>query len=290
MDTIFIDAGVEHIRIKSGSESSQDGNNNKYKHITLNNNNDIRVLFEENNVFSELINNNNGSTSKPDVFITGKLAEITRNALESGETISTEAALWSAAKTLFRADSSSIPETLGIIDLSASGYMVICIEKDGQLKDDILITNPRCGAGTGINLSRILEKLDISRDLVDGILADYLGEKGAQKRAEIPVRADRCGVFSSSATVSDKNQGIPLDYALAVTMKSEVMKPCQKMPENISCVHLTGGVFRWQYARDCARDILQSKGIQNIVYDDEQSVLLSGMEYLVRKVGHKNFR
>ena len=116
--------------------------------------------------------------------------------------------------------------------------------------------DPRCGAGTGINLSRILEKLNINRNDVDRILADYLGAEGKEKREQIPVRADRCGVFSSSATVSDKNQGIPLDYALAVTMKSEVMKPCNKMSHGTDKVILTGGVFRWQYARNCAEDFI----------------------------------
>ena len=136
--------------------------------------------------------------------------------------------------------------------------MTISIDKNEKLKDDPLIVNPRCGAGTGINLSRILHKLNISRNNVDRLLDDYFGEKGKVKRDQVPVRSDRCGVFSSSATISDKNQGIPLDYALAITMKSEVMKPCRKIPSGTDKVYLTGGVFRWQYARNCAEDILKT--------------------------------
>jgi len=200
------------------------------------------------------------------------------------------AALWAAAKFLLRSEENKEIETVGIIDLSASGYMIICVDKDEQLKDDLLIVNPRCGAGTGVNLSRILEKLDVNRDYVDSLLADYLGDAGKEKREQIPIRSDRCGVFSSSATVSDKNQGIPLDYALAVTMKSEVMKPCKKMSHGADKVYLTGGVFRWQYARNCAEDILKNNGVKEIVFDKDQSTILSGMKYLVNSVGKDKFR
>ncbi len=91
--------------------------------------------------------------------------------------------------------------------------------------------------------------------------------------------------FSSSATISDKNQGIPLDHALAVTMKSEVAKSCDKMLPDTDMVYLTGGVFRWQYVRDCAEDILGAKGIKNIRYDAKQSLFIEGLQYLAQNIG-----
>src|SRR4030042_4544434 len=120
----------------------------------------------------------------------------------------------------------------------------------------MLIVNPRCGAGTGINLGRSLHKLNIDRNDVDLLLDNYLGTRGEIKREKIPVRTDRCGVFSSSATISDKNQGIPLDHALAITMKSEILKACRKI-NKVDSVYLTGRIFTWQYARDCACDFLR---------------------------------
>ncbi len=62
------------------------------------------------------------------------------------------------------------------------------------------------------------------------------GEEGKEKRSRVSVRADRCGVFASSATISDKNQGIPLDVALATTLKSEVLKACNKLPQGFQKV------------------------------------------------------
>ncbi|MCK4700110.1 MAG: hypothetical protein KAT38_07235, partial [Bacteroidales bacterium] len=230
---------------------------------------------------------NNGTES---IYITGKLSEITKKVLGRGESIMPAAVLWSAAKFLLRREKNRELETIGIIDLSASGYMVICIDKNEELKDDLLIVNPRCGAGTGINLSRILSKLDINKEDVDRVLVDYLGTERKAEREQVPVRSDRCGVFSSSATISDKNQGIPLDRALAITMKSEVMKPCRKMSRGTDKVYLTGGVFIWQYARNCAEDFLKANGVKEIVYDEEQSIIMTGMKYLVESIGKDNFR
>ncbi|MBN2010453.1 hypothetical protein JW960_13990 [candidate division KSB1 bacterium] len=291
MQTIFIDAGIEHIHLSTRNAVLKTDSDRHIENITLKNNSDIRELFKQPDIQNFLNYSDAPSNgSMPQIYITGKLAEITRTALCRGETITPSAALWSAAKSLFHSLNAGRDESLGIIDLSASGYMVICIDGAGSLKDDLLITNPRCGAGTGINLNRILEKLDIRKDDVDRILADYLGERGNDKRNKVPVRSDRCGVFSSSATISDKNQGIPLDHALAVTMKSEVMKPCQKMCPGVTTVHLSGGVFRWQYARDCAIDFLKANGVKNVIYDERQSILITGMEHLVDQVGHEHFR
>ena len=44
--------------------------------------------------------------------------------------------------------------------------------------------------------------------------------------------------------------------ALAVTLKSEVLKACRKLPPGFAKVYLTGRVFKWQFARDCAAMVL----------------------------------
>lgn len=262
---MFIDSGMENMRI----QWNQDG---AAQSCLIPNNKNIEYLLKENNLLDK------ATASGTKLYVTGKLAGIVKQSIHRGEIISSAAALWSAA------DMRLSEGSVGIVSLSASGYMVIGIDKNG-LKDDLLVVNPKCGAGTGINLNRILEKLNINRTDVDKVLKDYLGEAGREKRAKVAVRSDRCGVFSSSATISDKNQGIPLDYALAVTMKSEVRKACNKMRPDIDEVHLTGGVFKWQYCRDCAEDCLNAMGISRIIYDENQGLLIEGMKHLVTGVG-----
>lgn len=278
---IYIDAGIEHIH--AHSYQSTDGRLHFLTNdIVIKNNDELSTILKTPQ-FEQLINPDGAS---PEIFITGKLADITRDRV-GGKSFTPSAVLWAAAKHHMK---NTDAEALSIIDLSASGYMVICIDKNGELKDDLLIVNPRCGAGTGINLNRILEKLDIGKEAVDRILNVYLDAAGEKKRQEIPTRSDRCGVFSSSATISDKNQGIPIEYALAVTLKSEVIKPCAKIPRDTHTVFLTGGVFRWQYARDCASDILKQKGVKEIVYDQFQSMNLVGMKALVESIGIEHLR
>ncbi|MCP4133467.1 MAG: hypothetical protein GY754_21035 [bacterium] len=276
-ERIFIDAGVENINIKRYKTAG----NELIDSIRIPNNDEIGKLFEEHGLMTVL----NTPGEEKEIYITGKVAEIIRKIIGRGEVIIPSAAIWSAAKYYINKEENKALETMGIIDLSASGYMIIAIDKDEVFHDDGLIVNPKCGAGSGVNLSRILQKLDMSRGEVDSFLNEYLGEKGMEKRAETPVRADRCGVFSSSATISDKNQGIPLDYAMAVTMKSEVMKSCSKVPQKLDKIYLTGGVFKWQYARDCAADFLKPRGVKEIVYDEEQSMNITGMKYLAEKLG-----
>lgn len=288
---IFIDTGIEHIHVRTYDSFTENDSETLTKNIIIPNNDDIRKLFRKSGII-ELLRNTGNSTNNgtESIYITGKLSEITKKILGRGESIMPAAVLWSAAKFLLHRGENRELETIGIIDLSASGYMIICIDKNEELKDDLLIVNPRCGAGTGINLSRILSKLDINKEDVDQLLVDYIGTEGKAEREQVPVRSDRCGVFSSSATISDKNQGIPLDRALAITMKSEVMKPCRKMSRGTDKVYLTGGVFRWQYARNCAEDFLKANGVKEIVYDEEQSILMTGMKYLVDSIGKDNFR
>ncbi|MFC1721453.1 acyl-CoA dehydratase activase-related protein [Patescibacteria group bacterium] len=271
----IIDAGIANIHV-------QIVDNSDVKSFLIPNNDEIKKLFRKNGLLEKL------RSKDTELYITGKLADIVKDTLGHGAIVIPGAALWSQAKSLI----SKLPQakSLGIIDLSASGYMIIAIDRDGNLKKDLLVTNPRCGAGTGINLSRILEKLDIKDDEVDKILASYLGEAGKKKRSEVTIRADRCGVFSSSATISDKNQGIPLDVALAVTMKSEVLKACKKMLPKTDVVYLSGRVFDWQFIRDCTEDYLRSIGVNQVIYDQSQSMLIDGVKFLVNKIGSDKFR
>ena len=268
-ELVIIDAGVEHIHVRIGSER-----------IVIENTDRCDKLMSDSGILDAL------KDPGTELYITGKLAEMVRGSLDRGQILMPSACLWAEARALLSKDA----ETLGVIDLSASGYMVICVDASGELKDDRLVANPKCGAGCGINLNRILEKLAVSRDQVDPLLAEYLGDGGKEKRSNVTVRADRCGVFASSATISDKNQGIPLDYALAVTMKSEVLKACKKMLPNTDVVHLTGRVFSWQYTRDCAEDYLGTVGVKNVVYDGDQVLLLNGAEHLAEEIGKGHFK
>jgi len=274
---IIIDAGIAniHVRIWDGVEK---------RDLLIPNNDRIEKLFLQFQILDVLKNKNN------DIYISGKLANIVRETLGHGEIILSSAALWAEAKHLMKEARAHDCKSLGIIDLSASGYMLVAVDQKGELIDDLLLANPRCGAGSGINISRILQKLDIQYEEVDEILCEYLGEQGKEKRSHVQVRADRCGVFSSSATISDKNQGVPLAYALAITLKSEAMKVCRRMPENIEIVHLCGRVFAWQFLRDCAKDFLLQAGVKEIIYDNEQDMLLRGVSSLVNEIGWENFR
>ena len=275
-DQIIIDAGIAHIHIKIFGRESRD--------FLFPSNGKIEDLFRRYGVW-QLLNDNSS-----DLFITGKLAEIIRASLKRGEIVSPLAALWARAKNLARDKHNKRGGSVGIIDLSASGYTVIAVDRQGEIIDDLLIINPKCGAGSGLNLGRILEKLAIKPEEVDTVLRDYLGEAGEAKRRAVSIRADRCGVFSASATISDKNQGIPLDLALAVTMKSEALKAARRLAVRADTVYLTGRVLAWQYMRDCAADYLREAGVRNVRYDEDQSLYILGVKNLAEVIGAGNFR
>lgn len=213
------------------------------------------------------------------VYVTGKLQDVVLDRLGKGHGVLAAAALWTMARRLVE------DAPLAILELSASGYLIVGIDAAGKLHEDVLTVNPRCGAGSGINLDRVLLKLGIARSDVDSVLRDYLGKDGFDRRQAITVRADRCGVFASSATISDKNQGLPLSFALAVTLKSEVLKACKKLPGGFATVWLTGGVFAWQFARDCAEDYLRGQGVGQVLHDQDNSFLIDGLKLLEAEVG-----
>ena len=211
------------------------------------------------------------------VYITGKMFKLAQNYWKSGRYLPYPAVMWSAAS------SHAAGQSVALIELSASGYRLLGVGPDGKLKDDLLVTHPRCGAGVGFNIDRVLQKLGLSKGRVDSLLSGYLGEKGGAQRRELHTRADRCGVFASSATVSDKNQGIPLSYALAVTLKSEVFKACCHLKQPFDEVWLTGGVFEWQFCRDCATDYLCGVGVRYIRHDRDRTLVVQGVRHFLNK-------
>ena len=271
----MVDAGVEHIRIRRFDDAGE-----LYAKHVIASNCDLQTalgdLFED-------------ESGRREFYITGKLAEVVRDALGFGEVVLPAAALWAALQQLVKSEAYREAQGLAAIDLSASGYLLLGVDDKGKLKDDLMIVNPRCGAGSGVNIDRVLQKLAIGREQVDELLAEYVGDEGKAAREKVNIRADRCGVFSSSATISDKNQGIPLPFALAVTLKSEVVKVCRRLPPGFEQVILTGGIFNWAYARDCARDYLYGIGVLKVAHDDEQSLIFDGVNSLVGLIGSDNF-
>jgi activator of 2-hydroxyglutaryl-CoA dehydratase len=274
----LIDAGVENITIVKYDDNFLE----LLAVYGFVNNGDLKESLKRINIWEELIAESSYS------YVCGKLARVFVDKIGCGVEVSAAAAFWSFAKQ----QAEEFGKVLGVADLSATGYMVVAVQADGKLLNDTLLTNPRCGAGSGTNLSRIMQKLDIKRDEVDEVLAEYLGEAGKKKREVVSVRADRCGVFSSSATISDKNQGIPLSFALATTIKSEVLKVCCRMPKNLPRVILTGGVFAWQYAQDCARDYFVENGCRLVDYQDKRvdNPMIKGLHFLVTRVGETEFK
>lgn len=272
---LYIDAGVRNLRLRAycadGSLLYDD---------TLPGDRELRGLFADYRIGKRF-----GSDTDVPVFITGKLATTVRETLGYGKVVLPAALFWMAARDLIGRPENRTFASLAMLDLSASGYLLVGIDRSGALKDDLLLLNPRCGAGSGINLDRVLQKLALTREEVDPLLADYLGEAGRKRREAVSVRADRCGVFASSATISDKNQGIPVATALATTLKSEVLKACKKLPKGFDKVYLTGRIFRWQYARACAEDHLRASGVHEIAFDTENTEVLEALRRLAERIG-----
>ena len=277
--TYFIDAGIEKLHVRCTGGNGRDPHDRIYLHRGQ-----LAHFLDEikNNIQRESIEK---TGDIPEIYLTGKLSAQARNFLGYGTCLHPETVLREAARCLLTKPPEHCEplQSVAIIDFSASGFCIAAAHQQQSIAPHFLEKNPSCGAGSGINLCRILEKLNITAEDVDSILQEYLGENGRALRTALPIRMERCGVFSVSATVSDKNQGIPIEHALAVTMKSEAAKAASRMPPDISRVYLTGGIFRWQFVRDCAADILSAQGINDIVYDEQQSLTILGMEALKEK-------
>jgi activator of 2-hydroxyglutaryl-CoA dehydratase/predicted nucleotide-binding protein (sugar kinase/HSP70/actin superfamily) len=267
---IFIDAGIRTLRITACG-----GGRRTLANWFLPSNQDIQHAFARIGL--------TGVDRSIPVYMTGKLRDVVHGCIGHGEKILPAAALWAAV------ENQSNPRSIAVLEISASGYTALGVDAGGKLKDNLLAANARCGAGSGINIDRVLQKLAISRSDVDSLLGRYLGPEGETARRQIHVRADRCGVFASSATVSDKNQGIPIDFALAVTLKSEVVKACKKITPGFDTVWLTGGVFGWRFARDCARDFIADMGVTTVAHDRDGDLPIRGLMRLEKKIGRGGF-
>ena len=274
VDRLCIDAGVGHLRLIGVDEAGE-----PILDMTLPSNEGLR---------GELLawrSRARFGGDDTDVCITGKLAPLVRETLGCGVTVLPAAAAWLAALDHLAGEADPSIRSLAVVELSASGYLLLGVDRSGALKDDLLVVNPRCGAGSGVNLDRVLQKLGLSHEDVDALLAPYAGERGRPRRDAATVRADRCGVFSCSATISDKNQGIPLDVALATTLKSEVLKACHKLPRGFDQVCLTGRVFHWRFARECAEDWLREQGVRRVTCDPDNTQALASLQAFVRRAG-----
>ena len=164
---LAIDAGVEHLRLHeadAGADAATD--------TLLPNHGDLSQLFARLGLTARLRGH-----SAPRVVITGKLASTVRAALGTGRTVEPSEALWMAGRRAMAASGAEI-QTLAMVDLSASGYLLVGLDRRGDLARDLLVVNPRCGAGSGINLDRVLQKLDVTRERVDDVLAVYAGDTG----------------------------------------------------------------------------------------------------------------
>lgn len=274
--SLFIDAGVSHIRFLTFDQyGAIDAD------TTFPSNTDLLGLLTRQKVSERF-----GRNPDAPIYMCGKLAPLIREALGCGKVFLSSAASWLAAHNLLLQRGNEDMQSLAIVELSASGYLVVGVERSGDLKDDLLVLNPRCGAGSGVNLDRVLQKLGQERGEVDRILEKYANDAGREARRKINVRADRCGVFSSSATISDKNQGIPLEMALATTLKSEVLKVCRKLTAGFDKVCLTGRVFHWRFARDCAKDYLSELGVREVVCDPDNTLVMKALHGLVMRLGN----
>lgn len=278
---IIIDAGIQNIKIKI---FSKDWKSDKY--IILKSEDEISELFTKNKIFEEIKTITWNKIPKK-VFITWKLSKTIKKILPNWEEISSVAALWMVWKKIINENNKF--ENLWILEISASWYTWITLDRNWEIFKDNIFINPHCWAWSWINISRILQKLWIEKDALDEVLNIYLWDKWFEKRKLVSIRADRCWVFASSATISDKNQWIPLENALAVTVKSEVLKACKKFVKWVDIIVLTWGIFKWKYARDCAEDYFKENWTKKFIYDENNDLTILWIEQLDKKLWH-NFK
>ena len=58
------------------------------------------------------------------------------------------------------------------------------------------------------------------------------------------------------------------------------MKACRKVPVGFDAVCLSGRIFRWRYARDCAADYLESLGVSRLIWDPENGHVMDALGML----------
>jgi hypothetical protein len=144
--SLFIDAGIGHIRFLTFDRSGD-----VVADTTFPSNTDLPDLLSRQQVHQRF-----GRNSDAQIYISGKLAPLVREALGCGKVFLSSATSWLAANDLLAQTENRDTQSLAIVELSASGYLVVGVDRSGNLKDDLLAVNPRCGAGSGVNLDRVL--------------------------------------------------------------------------------------------------------------------------------------
>lgn len=278
---LIIDAWIQNIKIKIFSWDKKIS-----KKIFIKSEDEIKKLFEKYEVYAQ-IKEITWTKNPKNVFITWKLSKSIDKIFPQWENVSSISSLWMAWKKII--DENKKYKNIWILEISASWYSWITLDQTWNLYKDNIFINPHCWAWSWINIARILQKLWINESDLDTVLKDYLWEKWFSKRKSILIRADRCWVFASSATISDKNQWIPLENALAVTLKSEVLKACKKFVDWIDIVYLTWGIFKWEYARNCADDYFKAHWTNKVIYDEGNDLIFSWIELLKEKLWN-NFK
>ena len=142
---LYVDAGVRNLRLRAcGNEGTV-----LYDDVVPSNR-DLQKLFSTYQIAEYF-----GSAEDARIFITGKLAGTVRDSLGCGKVVLPAALYWMAARNLITLPENTTVDSLAMLDLSASGYLLVGIDRSGELKNDLLLLNPRCGAGSGINLDRV---------------------------------------------------------------------------------------------------------------------------------------
>ena len=131
---IVIDAGVEQIRLRF-----HDGAGAVLDAFSLPSNSDLTRVLGGHPALAAVT----AREQRPPTYVTGKLAEVTRQALGYGEIILPAAALWSGIRGLLERPENRGLDALAAIDLSASGYMVIGVlfGQDRKIKLPMGIVN-----------------------------------------------------------------------------------------------------------------------------------------------------
>ncbi len=261
---IFIDWWIENTKV-----AFSDWNN--FEIIDFKSDDELVKKFADNNINIE-----------NDFYFTWKLSDVIEKIFPHWKYISPISAIWMKWKDFIKNQNNI--NKFAILEISASWYIGIVLDKNWYIYKDNIFINPHCGAGSWVNLSRVLQKLNILKEDVDTLLSKYLWENWKEERNKLSTRADRCWVFSCSACVSDKNQWIPLDYALGVTLKSEVLKACKRIRVWVDWVLFSWWIFKWKFARDIAEDYFKTKWA-NIFFHDEKNILcIEWMDQIIKNL------
>ena len=130
---------------------------------------------------------------------------------------------------------------------------------------DGVTTNPSLVAKEGRDFHQVLREIV---SLVNGPIS-------AEVTAE-----DRDGMLQQGRELAKIHPNI----VIKLPITKDGVKACKKLPPGYDKVYLTGRIFRWQYARDCAEDLLRANGVQQIAYDTENTQVLQSLRKMVERM------